>query len=116
MANGACSGKRVCQHQQTVFRPVDSAGSGSGKSLLQDVWGGSILTHMQILKRFKNTPACTAIATMLATPLNVLAQSAAPQPQVPSSAPAWQGYAILFGLIAVVIFISLMPSKRSHLD
>ena len=47
-----------------------------------------------------------------------LAQTAPPSPSLSEEAgpPAWLGFLIMFVLFAIVISISLMPSKRSHQD
>ncbi len=39
-----------------------------------------------------------------------------PDPTLRRIAPVWLGYAVMFALAAVVIAVSLMPSKRSHQD
>lgn len=53
-----------------------------------------------------------------ATPLLVtslaLAQAAAPAPTATKASPAWLGYLLVFILLAAVVSVSLMPSKRSH--
>ena len=44
------------------------------------------------------------------------AQGAVPEPTLSRSSKVWMGYAVMFVLAAVVIAVSLMPSKRSHQD
>ena len=39
-----------------------------------------------------------------------------PQPDLKRSAPVWLGIAVAFVLTAVVMLVSLMPSKRGHQD
>ena len=39
-----------------------------------------------------------------------------PEPTLRPPAAVWLGYAVMFALAAVVIAVSLMPSKRSHQD
>ncbi len=39
-----------------------------------------------------------------------------PDPTLRTRSAVWLGYAVMFGLAAVVIAVSLMPSKRSHQD
>jgi hypothetical protein len=43
-----------------------------------------------------------------------LGQAAAPTPTANKASPAWLGYLIVFILLAAVVTVSLMPSKRSH--
>jgi hypothetical protein len=43
-----------------------------------------------------------------------LAQAAAPAPTATKASPAWLGYLIVFVLLAAVVSVSLMPSRRSH--
>jgi len=49
-------------------------------------------------------------------PTIVLAQQAAPQPSLRKSPAAWLGMLVMFLLLAIVLGISLMPSKRGHQD
>jgi FtsH-binding integral membrane protein len=42
--------------------------------------------------------------------------NAPPQPRLSKSAPAWMGFAVMVILLALVIGVSLMPSKRGHQD
>ena len=57
-----------------------------------------------------------------ALPVWLLAGAAWAQGNVPDpptlnrSAPVWLGFLIMFVLVAVVMAVSLMPSKRSHQD
>jgi heme exporter protein D len=39
-----------------------------------------------------------------------------PQPRLTRSPPVWLGYLITVVLLAVVMAVSLMPSKRGHQD
>ncbi|MEM7228329.1 MAG: hypothetical protein AAF432_05870 [Planctomycetota bacterium] len=39
-----------------------------------------------------------------------------PNPNIRKNPPAWVGFAVMAILVGVVIFISLLPSKRSHQD
>lgn len=65
-------------------------------------------------------PMCLvmSLAAILMLPAIALAQEdiAPPAPTLRNSPPAWWGYALLFILLAVVMAVSLMPSKRSHQD
>ena len=45
-----------------------------------------------------------------------LAQQAAPPPNLKQAPPVWLGFLVMFVLLAVVMAVSLMPSKRSHQD
>lgn len=49
-------------------------------------------------------------------PAIALAQAAAPQPSLRKAPPVWVGLLIMFLLLAVVMAVSLMPSKRTHQD
>ncbi|MHC4416473.1 MAG: hypothetical protein ACYS0G_14465 [Planctomycetota bacterium] len=53
--------------------------------------------------------------TILA-PAVAAAQEAVPQPRLTRSPPVWLGYLITVVLLAVVMAVSLMPSKRGHQD
>lgn len=55
-----------------------------------------------------------AIVCLAAMPNIVLA--APPQPQLNRTASPLMGFGLMFLLAVVVVAISLMPSKRSHLD
>ncbi len=64
----------------------------------------------------KALPATLAAAAVLA-PVTVLAQDAGPpQPTLSRSAPPWVGFLFMVILLAVVLGVSLMPSKRGHQD
>ncbi len=39
-----------------------------------------------------------------------------PMPSLSRSAPPWVGYIVMFILLALVMGVSLMPSKRGHQD
>jgi hypothetical protein len=46
-----------------------------------------------------------------------LAQAAAPPaPILKKSPPVWLGFLVMALLLIIVMFVSLMPSKRSHQD
>ncbi len=59
-------------------------------------------------------PALCAIAAAA----GVWAQegSAPPQPNLTKSAPAWLGFMVMVILLALVLGVSLLPSKRGHQD
>ncbi len=44
------------------------------------------------------------------------AQAAPPQPNLSKSVPAWMGFGVMLILLALVLGVSLMPSKRGHQD
>ena len=62
------------------------------------------------------------IPALFCSGVQVLATAAAagvttpPQPSVRKVPAAWMGFGLMFILFAVVVTISLMPSKRSHQD
>jgi hypothetical protein len=55
--------------------------------------------------------ACIAHAPALASAIG-----APPPPALRRSAPVWLGYLIIFALLAMVVIVSLIPSKRGHQD
>ncbi len=59
--------------------------------------------------------AITISAAILA-PAIAWAQEAVPQPRLTRSQPVWLGYLIIVVLLALVMLVSLMPSKRGHQD
>jgi hypothetical protein len=63
-------------------------------------------------------PAALLLAAA-AAPLALAAPPAASGPPMPTlthGQPVWLGFAIMFVLAALVIAVSLMPSRRSHQD
>jgi len=48
-------------------------------------------------------------------PAIALAQTA-PQPTARKVPPVWLGYLVIFVLLAVILAVSMMPSKRGHQD
>ena len=78
---------------------------------------GYILTRMNRLFRLavKATSALLIAAAVLA-PAVVWAQEQVPQPTLRRSSPSWLGFLIMFLLLAMVMAVSLMPSKRGHQD
>jgi len=61
--------------------------------------------------------AFVAALAVLATPIAALAQDdSPPQPVLRQAPPQWIGYAIMFVMVVIVLFLSLMSSKRSHQD
>ena len=60
-----------------------------------------------------------ALLTLVAIwlmPAVAAAQSAAPPPALRRAPPVWLGLMIMALLLAMVLAVSLMPSKRSHQD
>lgn len=53
---------------------------------------------------------------LMLAPVIVWAESAAPNPALKKAPPAWVGMAVMFVLAGLVIFVSLLPSKRGHQD
>jgi hypothetical protein len=71
----------------------------------------------QLVKRFFARISMVGVVSMAALwPAIALAQSAAPSPKLQKVPPVWLGYLVMFLLLAVVLAISLMPSKRGHQD
>ncbi len=59
--------------------------------------------------------AITISAAILA-PAIAWAQQTVPPPTLRRSQPVWLGYLIIVVLLALVMLVSLMPSKRGHQD
>jgi hypothetical protein len=55
--------------------------------------------------------ACIAHAPALASAIG-----APPPPTLRRTAPVWVGYLVTFALLAMVVIVSLIPSKRGHQD
>lgn len=71
------------------------------------------------MRRLRNTmlkplPALFAAAAFLA-PVTALA-NAPPQPTLSKWSPPWLGFVFMGILLALVLGVSLMPSKRGHQD
>ncbi|MCI0363556.1 MAG: hypothetical protein L0Y44_06865 [Phycisphaerales bacterium] len=49
-------------------------------------------------------------------PTVAMAQAAAPQPSLRNAPPVWLGLLIMGLLLAMVMAVSLLPSKRGHQD
>ena len=61
--------------------------------------------------------ALVLIIVAAGAPLIAWAQSAPPPaPRLLKTSPPWLGLAVMFVLLAFVIVVSLMPSKRTHQD
>jgi hypothetical protein len=77
-----------------------------------------MLNLMRTIKRRISRPCKLAIAFAMLTmwPAVALAQTAPPPPQLQKVPPVWLGYLVMALLLAVVLAVSLMPSKRSHQD
>ncbi len=80
-----------------------------------------MLTHMLrlVLARILNSLTLSPIVTTMALALmtaSARADTAAPQPNLLKAPPVWLGLLVMFVLLAMVITVSLMPSRRSHLD
>lgn len=73
------------------------------------------------MKRWLNQfwRSCTCVSLMIVAgvwPAIAMAQQAAPQPKLDKAPPVWLGLLVMVLLLAVVMAVSLMPSKRSHQD
>jgi hypothetical protein len=53
---------------------------------------------------------------LFATASSAWAQNAPPQPALTRNQPAWVGIVIMIVMVVIVVFASLMSSKRSHQD
>jgi hypothetical protein len=59
----------------------------------------------------------TVTAVALLAPIAAWAQdNVPPPPSLSRTQKPWLGYAVMFLLLAVVVSVSLMPSKRGHQD
>jgi len=64
----------------------------------------------------KALSAACVVAAVVA-PVTALAQdNAPPQPNLTRYAPTWVGFFFMVVLLAVVVGVSLLPSKRGHQD
>ncbi len=69
------------------------------------------------LRTFSRVTSALAYALLLVAPIVAHAQvTAPPQPTLNRSPAAWIGYMIMIVLLAMVIVVSLLPSKRGHQD
>jgi len=64
--------------------------------------GGGVMSPEENARRLAEMQARQAVA--------------APTPQLSKKYPAWVGYLAIFVMIAGIIPLSLMPSKRTHQD
>ncbi len=74
----------------------------------------------QIMPTIRNfvirvTCAVTMLAAVL-TPGIVWAQDVVPQPELRRAPATWVGYMFMVILVAAVMAVSLLPSKRGHQD
>jgi hypothetical protein len=58
----------------------------------------------------------TSLATIMLVSVSAAADTAAPQPNLLKAPPVWLGLLVMFILLAMVVSVSLMPSRRSHQD
>jgi hypothetical protein len=61
-------------------------------------------------------PAMASLSVSLALAATALADEAAPQPSLMKAPAPWLGLLVMFVLVAMVVAVSLMPSRRSHQD
>jgi hypothetical protein len=60
-------------------------------------------------------PAAVRVLAVTA-PAVAWAQSGPPQPNLKQTPPVWIGFLLMFVLLAAVMAVSLLPSKRGHQD
>ncbi len=60
--------------------------------------------------------AFVGLVTTTPAVAQMLPESAPPEVRFRNPPPVWVGYLVMFLLAAVVVTLSLMPSKRSHQD
>lgn len=71
----------------------------------------------RIIQQFLVRPIPVLLLAMMASwPSIALAQTAPPPPALTRTPQVWVGYLVMALLLAVVLAVSLMPSKRSHQD
>lgn len=69
----------------------------------------------QVRELIRGAAALVVALAALVLPATTAMAQAAPQPAV-NPPHAWVGFVMMFLMLAVVVAISLMPSKRSHQD
>jgi len=79
---------------------------------------GHILISMRYVKHLIRRAMAAIWLLAVFSPAVVLAQgtSTPDQPSLRNAPKPWMGYLIIVVLLAVVMAISLMPSKRGHQD
>ena len=77
-----------------------------------------MLNFMSTIKKrlFARWNSVIAFGLVSVWPAITLAQTAPKPPQLQKVPPVWLGYLVMALLLAVVLAVSLMPSKRSHQD
>lgn len=79
--------------------------------------GGHMLIAMRVLNRGLTRLSCLMVLVVVVLmPAIALAQEVPPAVTLRRHPPVWLGYLVMFVLMAIVIVVSLMPSKRSHQD
>jgi FtsH-binding integral membrane protein len=68
-----------------------------------------------LVQRFHSLLA-VALALLVSAAAHAQEAAAAPQPTLQKSPPVWLGLLVIFLMLAAVISVSLMPSRRTHLD
>jgi uncharacterized membrane protein len=71
---------------------------------------------MKLLSRFAWKLLGMAVTTAIIAPAVFAQGQAPPAPTLSRNQPVWIGYAFMFLMTMAILFISLMPSKRSHQD
>ena len=92
---------------------VLDAGAGESRNFLLDDAPVRILMGMRTIHA--NVSRFILALTVLLTPTVAWAQSA-PTPSVRNSPEPWIGLLAIFFLLAIVVAVSLLPSKRGHQD
>lgn len=79
---------------------------------------GHILTSMRYVKHLIRWATAAVWLLAVLSPAVAFAQrtSTPEQPSLRNAPQVWMGYLIIVVLLAIVMAISLMPSKRSHQD
>ena len=76
-----------------------------------------MLKTMQSLRRLScRVGVAVMMAVAILAPAIAFAQEGPPSPSLRRYPPAWVGFFVMFVLLAVIVTISLMPSKRGHQD
>lgn len=77
-----------------------------------------MLTDMQkpVTRLINRVKMVSLMVAVLLWPAIALAESPAPAPILKKAPPIWLGLLVMVLLLAIVLAISLMPSKRGHQD
>jgi hypothetical protein len=76
-----------------------------------------MLTPMRRTVQLAQRLCTPALALLIyAWPAIAFAQQAPPSPSLRRTPPVWLGLLVMFALLVAIMTVSLLPSKRSHLD